>query len=296
MLPTTHLNRLLTAGVFAFSFAATTMLQSADVSQTEKIARVDIPAFQPDVPRPAGQSILLTLNGVPLKMIWCPPGEFAMGSPTNEIGRDGDEHQHNVSIPHGFWIAETELTQGQFKSITDKNPARFQGDTLPIESVTWEDSRMFCETLTRLAATHLPQGWSFRLPAEEQWEYACRAQTTTSLNNGKNITVDTGVCPNLEKLGWYSKNSGGHTHPVGQKQPNAWGIFDMHGNVWEWCSNPYEPRSVPAGTTAAETDHVIRGGCWFMYPGYCRSAIRYSAGSRDKQLFTVGFRPVLCRN
>ena len=141
----------------------------------------------------------------------------------------------------------------------------------------------------------IPNGYKFDLPTEAQWEYACRAGTTTSLNSGKNITSN-GSCYNLDEVGWYSNNSDGYTHEVGQKKPNAWGIYDMHGNVWEWCRDwygDYPSASVtdPTGPNGG-SNRVLRGGSWFSDARDCRSAdrINYYPGSRSNEL---GFRLAL---
>ncbi|MBO4715392.1 MAG: formylglycine-generating enzyme family protein, partial [Verrucomicrobia bacterium] len=183
-------------------------------------------------------------------MIWIAPGTFMMGSPTNELGRlklrlDA-ETQHRVTLTKGYWMGKYEVTQVQYKAIMGYNPSIFIGDNLPVEQVSWADAMEFCRKLTDKLGDTLPKGYECSLPTEAQWEYACRAGTMSSLNSGKNVTTaekgEKGVCYNLDEVGWYWMNGGMKnwnggknplicTHPVGQKKPNAWGLYDMHGNV-----------------------------------------------------------------
>ena len=206
-----------------------------------------------------------------------------MGSPSEEIGRWDDETLHSVTISHGFWIGKYEVTQAQYKTVMGNNPSGFSGDNNPVECVTWYDAMSFCEKLTaqEKAAGRLPEGYEYTLPTETQWEYACRAGTTTALNNGKDLS-DYWECPEMDEVGWYGVEffSGGTTHPVGQKQPNAWGLYDMHGNVYEWCSDwyddyPTEAVTDPAGPISVRDEsRVVRGGSWYIYANSCRSAYR----------------------
>lgn len=219
-----------------------------------------------------GQNFTIPLSGtVSLDMVWCPAGTFTMGSPSSELCRDSDETQHNVTISHVFWIGKYEVTQVQYRAVMGSNPSYFKGDNLPVEEVTWYDAMEFCQKLTahEQAAGRLPMGYEYTLPTEALWEYACRAGTTTAFNNGTNIpTEEQGwePCPNLDSVAWYGYNSGSTTHPVGQKRPNNWGIYDMHGNVWEWCLDWY------SGWEGSY--RVLRGGCWRDYAFGCRSACR----------------------
>ena len=155
----------------------------------------------------------------------------------------------------------------------------------------------FCDKLTEQerAAGRLPNGYKYTLPTEAQWEYACRAGTTTALNSGKDLS-DKKQCPEMDEVGWYKYNSDEATHPVGQKQPNAWGLYDMHGNVWEWCLDRYGayPTSAVTDPTGPDTDSipVLRGGSWCDYARNCRSAMRYNSNPGDK--FRIcGFRVAL---
>jgi hypothetical protein len=212
-----------------------------------------------------------------------PAGSFLMGSPEDEEGRDDDETQHAVEITQPFLLKTTPVTQAKWMAVMGgQNPSRFQGDDRrPVEQVSWEDAARFCEVFS--AQT---QG-TYQLPTEAQWEYACRASTTGARYG------------DLDAIAWYWDNANRATQPVGEKQPNDWGLYDMFGNVWEWCLDWYgwdwhrndsselqrDPKGPPSGDS-----RVIRGGAWFNGAQYCRAAQRnyYSPTSRYN---TVGFRP-----
>jgi formylglycine-generating enzyme required for sulfatase activity len=155
-----------------------------------------------------------------------------------------------------------------------------------VETVSWDDCQAFLKKF----------GAGARLPTEAEWEYACRAGTTTALNNGKKLTSTEGQCPNLDEVAWYDKNSGGKTHPVGQKQPNAWGLYDMHGNVWEWCADWYGAYPTGAATDPQGSQtgsfRVLRGGSWYYFAYNCRVAYRYFNRPALRNLH-YGFRAVL---
>ncbi|MBR4330303.1 MAG: formylglycine-generating enzyme family protein, partial [Candidatus Riflebacteria bacterium] len=175
-----------------------------------------------------------TLKDIELEMIKCPAGEFLMGSPKGEMGRDLKEIQHKVILSDSFMIGKYEVTQKQYKAVMGKNPSKFKNDSQPVELVNWNDAKEFCEKLNTKFSSSIPSGFKFDLPTEAQWEYACRAGTNSAFNNGKELTTEY-KCDNLDEVGWYAKNSKFITHQVGQKQPNSWGIYDMQGNVSEWC-------------------------------------------------------------
>jgi formylglycine-generating enzyme required for sulfatase activity len=213
--------------------------------------------------------------GVKIVMCWIPPGEFLMGSPEDEMGRDIDEDycgsvqtQHRVTISQGFWLGKYQVTQAQWEAVTGSNPSEFKGSNLPVETVSWNEISEpggFMEKVNRFAAA----GEVFSLPTEAQWEYACRAGMTTALNSGKSLTNDDEARPNFDEIAWYCENSMETTHPVGQKKSNGWGLHDMHGNVWEWCVDCYgdypdEPLADPRGPDSSEF-RVFRGGCWNSY-------------------------------
>ncbi|MDO4575287.1 MAG: formylglycine-generating enzyme family protein [Planctomycetia bacterium] len=251
--------------------------------------------------RVAGERMVKTINGVEYAFRWCPAGNFEMGSPEGELGRYHNETQHHVTLTKGFWMLETEVTQAMWAAVmgrsqADQNRLAYfttdygTGARYPIYRVNWEECQEFCQKLRS-------QGLNVQLPTEAQWEYACRAGTTTSLNNGSNITSEEGSCYNLNEVGWYDKNSDSTTHVVGQKKPNAWGLYDMHGNVWEWCQDWYgsdyyknSPTNDPTGP-ASGSYRVYRGGSWFLNAEHCRSAIRGSNTPTNRYDY-LGFRPV----
>ncbi len=227
-------------------------------------------------------------NRIGMEMIWCPPGSFQMGSAGEEPGRSSDERLHHVTLSHGFFLAKTEVTQGQWLQLMKTNPSLFHWDgRLPVDRVSWNGASVFCRTLTELERETgtLPEDWVYSLPTEAQWEYACRAGISAPFSG-----------PALPELGWYIGNAWFHTHPVGLKQPNRWGFHDMHGNVYEWCQDwdgDYENGDAvdPSGVRAF-SDRVSRGGSWGINAGCCRSAYRFR-GMPESRDFNLGFRPVL---
>ena len=214
---------------------------------------------------------------------WIPPGSFMMGSPDSEEGRNSDETQHEVVLSQGFFMAETECTQGQWKMVMGSNPSKFKGTELPVEQVSWEEAVEYCRKLTakQRAEGLLPEGWEWRLPTEAEWEYAARAGTTGARYG------------ELDTIAWHGGNSGSEMHAVKQKTANAWGLHDMMGNVWEWCSDWYEES--PSGSVTvpiSNSNRVDRGGSWYFGARFVRSADRgrFIPGFRFNDL---GFRPVL---
>ena len=252
----------------------------------------------------------------PMNMVFIPPGTFRIGSPTNEVDRGVDEGpQTAVTIDRGFWMGKYEVTQGEYQAVTGGNPSWFNGDRTwagygdygvdlnrPVEWVSWEDATNYCGQLTERERTagRIPTNCVCRLPTEAEWEYACRAWTSTRFSYGDDPghtteTAETVGYTNLTNYAWYLENSGGQTHPVGQKLPNPWGLYDMHGNVWEWCQDwlgPYPGRSVsdPKGP-ASGGDRVLRGGSWSSLARCCRSADRCDYRPDFGESF--GFRAVL---
>jgi formylglycine-generating enzyme required for sulfatase activity len=220
-------------------------------------------------------------NSLGMKFVLIPAGTFMMGSPPDEINRRDDENLHNVTISNPFYMKTTQVTQGQWRKVMRNNPSGFEtrGDNCPVESVSWDDAQEFIRKLNQMERTD-----KYRLPAKAEWEYACRAGSTTRYYFGDDEAE-------LGKYAWYSNNSDG-THPVGQKKPNAWGLYDMHGNVWEWCQDWYGEytRSVtdPKGPKSGE-GRVLRGGSWFNNARGLRSAYRHRLGPgyRDD---SIGFR------
>jgi formylglycine-generating enzyme required for sulfatase activity len=227
---------------------------------------------------------------VSMKLALIPAGKFMMGSPETEKGRRNEEVQHEVTISKPFYMGVTEVTQAQYEAVMGTNPSKFKGATNPVDTVSWNDAADFCKKLSE--KTRHP----VRLPTEAEWEYACRAGTTTRFSFGDKDSV-------LGDYAWYDGNSGGTTrpvggttHPVGQKKPNAWGLYDMHGNVWEWCADWYGDYPKAAATdpsgAASGAYRVLRGGSWSYNPISCRSALRHinnpDSGSRND-----GFRVVV---
>ena len=242
--------------------------------------------------------------GVPLndgsfiEMIWVEPGTFMMGSPTDELGRQANEIQHKVTLTKGYWLGKYEVTQDQWETVVGGNPSYFKGGNRPVETLTYANALTFCKLLTEKERNEgrLSDKYEYTLPTEAQWEYACRAGTTTALNNGKELTA-TGTCPNLDEVGWYSGNSGISTHAVGMKKANAWGFYDMHGNVTEWCLDWYgayigDEVIDPVGPSTGSY-RVIRGGNWNYTSAQCRSAYRPSLALPTYADYRNGFRLAL---
>jgi len=225
---------------------------------------------------------------------WIPPGTFPMGSPASEKGRLSDEKQHEVMISKGYWLGNTPVTQALWTAVMGENPCRFQeDDRLPVEQVSWEDCRRFME---RLNQYHPDLRLDF--PTEAQWEYSCRAGTTTAFSFGERITLDKANYRGIWEWKDFDFDEWGRgawkkTTRVGSYPCNDWGLFDMHGNIWEWCRDwfgeyPDGPVLDPTGPEQGG-DRVLRGGSWISDGGYCRSAFRYGSGPgvRDD---LIGFR------
>ena len=238
------------------------------------------PAQQkPDVQDLMQANSAYSVSGVPgLKMVPIPGGSFMMGS---NDGDDDEKPVHQVTLS-SFSMSATEITQAQYEAVMGTNPSSFKGDKLPVEQVSWDDAMEFCRKLSSKT------GRKYRLPTEAEWEYACRAGTTTKYYSGSSEN-------GLSGSGWYRENSGTKTHPVGQKAPNSWGLYDMHGNVWEWCSDWYgkysnENATNPQGALSGSY-RVDRGGGWSDNAGLCRAAYRGN-GDPNRRLDFIGFRVV----
>jgi formylglycine-generating enzyme required for sulfatase activity len=247
--------------------------------------------------RKAGDSLELTINDVKYAFRWCPPGTFQMGSPTSEPERGKDETQHQVTLTKGFWMLETEVTQAMWESIMDNNPSNFKGVKLPVEIVSWDDCQEYIkklnDTIARSDSKGIPAGFKFSLPTESQWEYACRAGTTTPFHFGSTLNGDKANCDGNYPYGTTKGRNLEKTTDVGSYAANAWGLRDMHGNVWEWCSDrygDYPSDAVTDPTGAVEGPlRVFRGGSWGGGAKYCRSADRSYFGSSHRDYF-VGIR------
>ena len=222
------------------------------------------------------------VENIGIELLPIPAGSFMMGSPTSETAPN-NETQHRVTISQPFWLGKYEVTQGEWESVMGSNPSKFTalGKDAPVEQVSWENAQVFCAKLNASTADRRPAGYEYCLPTEAQWEYACRAGTTGA------------YAGDLDDMAWYVRNSGSSTHPVGQKQANAWGLYDMHGNVWEWCWDwngdyPTGSASDPVGASSGQS-RVCRGGGWNNDAGRCRAAHR-SVNTPGYRGSALGFR------
>jgi formylglycine-generating enzyme required for sulfatase activity len=240
-------------------------------------------------------------QSVTTNMIYISPGTFTMGSPTGEVDRWADETQHTVVLTRGFYICKYLVRQADYLALMGANPSHFTPANFypdctlncPVEMVSWSNATNYCAKLTQqeAAAGRLAPGWQYRLPTEAEWEYACRAGTTTRFSYGD----DPGYA-SLTAHAYYSDNSLIEAHPVGQKMFNPWGLYDMHGNVKEWCLDWYGTYASgtvtdPQGPTTGQ-DRVNRGGSWSHAGSWCRSAQRFHNTPATAQDL-IGFRIVL---
>ncbi|MFA4987001.1 MAG: formylglycine-generating enzyme family protein [Candidatus Brocadiia bacterium] len=224
------------------------------------------------------------ISNPPFPLIRMEPGSFLMGSDT---GGPGEKPVHRVTIGHAFYMGATEVTQAQYKAVMNANPSQHKGDDLPVEFVSHGDARNFCRELTdsELAAGRLPSGLVYRLPTEAEWEYACRAGSASDYCFGDDVRLSGDYA-------WFEGNAGDAPHAVGTKKPNSWGLYDMYGNVSEWCEDTYEPdgrqswreaRAIADKRVSPTTDwnylmtldlQSVRGGDWSCTAKACRSASR----------------------
>ena len=261
-----------------------------------------------------GVYVAFTLDSVTQRLRWIPAGSFTMGSPEDEPGRRENEGPpHPVYISRGFWFFDTPCTQSLWQAVMGDNPSRFQSPDRPVEGVSWDGVARFLERINR----RVP-GLELVLPSEAQWEYACRAGTDTALYTGPIEILGAKNAPVLDAIAWYGGNSGvdyeldevhnssnwletqyphtkAGTHPVASREPNRWGLYDMLGNVWEWCADgrrvyDSDAKLDPRGVDHADAYRVIRGGSWSADARFCRAAYRghWRPGDRDGPL---GFRP-----
>ena len=252
------------------------------VSAPENVKHNKTPGSQRDkrstssaTPPIHGQPFIVPACGV--KLNWVGPGSFRMGSPAGEAGRSNDEGpQTKVILTRGFWLGIFAVTQEEWKAVAEESnglnpePSYFRGDRLPVEQVSWDDCQQWLQTLNTLEEGRLPDRFQYRLPTEAEWEFVCRAGTSTTFHFGN-------ASDPLGDYAWSSGNSRSQTHPVGEKKPNGWGFHDLHGNVWEWCQDRYGG-PLPGGTVTdpwgpvAGLNRVFRGGSWGVAASRCRSA------------------------
>jgi formylglycine-generating enzyme required for sulfatase activity len=250
----------------------------------EGIVLVDL---KPEPVRRFYRAVLVQRPVGPAGFIWVYPGTFLMGSPWSEEDRGGDEIQHSVVLTHGFWLSDHEVTQAEYSGVMGSNPSWFTGNlNLPVERVSWNDAVLYCQKLTERerAAGRITAQQAYRLPTEAEWEYAARAGTTGARHG------------DLSSIAWWAGNAGNQTHPVKQRSANAWGFYDMIGNVWEWCADrygTYQSGSVndPVGPVSG-LHRVCRGGDWDDGAWRQRSARRFMYEPVESGN-GLGFRPVL---
>ena len=231
---------------------------------------------------PGSQLDLPVVDGIQQSFVLIPAGTFTMGRELGEEGPKDDVKQVHVRISKPFWMANTEVTQAQYEAVMEKNPSFFKSSNLPVENIRVADAQSYTSRLNKMGI--LPKGWKFALPTEAQWEYACRAGEIGDYSGGV-----------IDEVGWYEGNSGKRTHEVGQKKANAWGLYDMHGNVWEWCADWYAPGlkggTDPIGPSSGEY-LVGRGGAWCDPAKVCRTYSRFGY-ALDHYNNDQGFRVVI---
>ncbi|WP_440956852.1 formylglycine-generating enzyme family protein [Methanosarcina sp. Mfa9] len=223
-------------------------------------------------------------NSIGIEFVKIPAGEFMMGSPSDEGGiANSGKPVHEVTIENSYYLGKYEVSQEQWKSVMGNNPSHFKGDDLPVEYVSWYDAQEFINKLNAMEGTD-----KYRLPSEAEWEYACRAGTTTRYFFG-------GDESKLGDYAWYCRNSDEMTHPVGQKKPNSWGLYGMSGNVLEWCQDEWYDNydGAPSDGSAWEggnsSRRVIRSGSWNAAPTVCHSAFRFRFAPYTR-VHCIGFR------
>ncbi len=232
----------------------------------------------------------ITVGGASQAMRWIPPGTFWMGSAGDEPGRiSGEGPRHRVTLSSGFWLFDTPCTQALWVAVMGENPSMFKGPDYPVEGVSWTDARRFIARINSRVS-----GLNLTLPTEAQWEYACRAGTGTATYAGPMSDWHVDIARALEPIAWHGENSGGTTHRVRLKAPNGLGLYDMLGNVWEWCADGMraygaDPVVDPVGPTTGESGRVIRGGSWLGLMRDVRAAYRGSTDPENRGA-SHGFR------
>ena len=225
-------------------------------------------------------------NQLAMKFVYISAGDFMMGTPNGAPGKRSDEAYHKVVLTKGYYLATTEVTQVQWKQVMGDEPSRFHGDeNRPVENVSWTDALAFCKKLGAMDKK------TYRLPTEAEWEYACRAGSKEQYAGGDEKSVS--------EMAWFGKNADKTTHPIGKKNPNAWGLYDMQGNVMEWCSDRFaaykdgeatDPNSEVSPDERAP--RVIRGGSWQRGMNEMRSAHRFQTNPKKRD-DEIGFRVVM---
>ena len=251
------------------------------------------------------QDIILAPGGVAMTFVWCPAGSFMMGSPETELGHYLNETLHEEVITDGFWIGKFPVTEGQYDSLIKKPSLQGELELFDLETakggITYTMAKGFCNLMNKTLTLN---GFEASLPTSIQWEYACRAGCSSALNNGTEITRKYGRCWNLGEVAWNPLDKVEFPQPVGKKQPNNWGIYDMHGNVWEWCLDQYiHINKHGVVEKADENCFVIRGGAYNTYPKFCRAACiqrRHEFCEMSEDFYRImykdqGFRVVLNR-
>jgi sulfatase modifying factor 1 len=269
----------------------------------ESAVKADDSATKTDQVAFSGSKAGETRELLGIKVCWCPPGKFVMGSPQNELERRPDEDQVEVTLTKGFWMAKFEATQGEWKRSMGKLPGPLtaelpEGDDFPVGNVNFAEAEAFCRKLTQMGhqSSKLPTDWEFRLPTEAQWEYACRAGTTTATSFGDKLSSKQANFKGKPYNGGEPGPSLNRAAKVGSYPANAWGLHDMHGNTFEWCRDWYHPR-LPGGVdpdlySVTASSRVRRGGCWTDEGWPCRSAFRLRF-EPERRYDHIGFRVVV---
>ncbi len=231
------------------------------------------------------QQLKSITNSIGMKLVLILPGTFTMGSPEEEFGRKPGETQHQVSISNWYYLGRYEVTQGQYEEVMGNNPSEFKGAKNPVETVSWEDAVSFCNKLSELPEEKAA-GRAYRLPTDAEWEYACRATSTTAYCFGDSSE-------SLGEYAWFDEARPRKRHGVGEKKANKWGLYDMHGNVGEWTQDwfdegPFEEITDPTGPKEGSF-RVIRGGSSMSPSVYCRSAYRERCEPSNSACI-IGFR------
>ena len=232
--------------------------------------------------QPPQHNARVITNSIGMKLTLIQPGSFLMGSTKGGATANRETPVHKVTLTRPFYLGVYEVTQEQYKKVVGENPSEFPGPKRPVDNVSFYKAREFCEILSQ------KEDADYRMPTEAEWEYACRAGTATEYPFGDSPDK-------LAEYAWFAKNSGKQTHPVGRKKPSPWGLYDMHGNVWEWCDEKYaeylQGEQVDPFSNAYSRNRVLRGGSWRSDARECRSAFRGSDKSKSRRN-RYGFRVV----